>query len=598
MSLFAEIKRRKVFQVTAVYLVVSWLIMQVVDVVNAPLNLPDWFDTATIVALAIGLPIALILAWAFDLTPDGVVRDMGSIRAVQTHGQRIEYVLIGLLIVAMLWVIYRVEFDPVQPIEQASNSAAQEAKDRQGDSTALPNSIAILICDNLSPDPDNAFFAQSLHEEMLNQLVKVKKLSVISRTSVLPYVGAGRPIGEIARELNVESIMECSVAYADGRVAISAQLIDPRTGVHIWSERYNREFSDVFGIQLDIAVNIAHALQAEFSQDERASVEKRPTKSLEAYALYLQSLSVFPDEAQVFLNQAIALDPNFALAYAARAHNYAQDLLGITGTNPAEAAKFEQIVSEDAERALRLDPTLGRAHAALAAIHYGNWRATAAEEAFARAYELTPDPNLVSEYGRFKRYLGEYDEAIRLQRRAHDLDPNNWNIHYQLGLSYVWGSNFDAAHSLFRELSESDPGNPAEHLQLGRIAVFMGNRQEALQELHLAESLWLGIELNAFRLGQLAIAYSLAGSRDDAARQFDALQAIADEAQVGDGIWAIAYLAMGDKKQALEHLTAAVNERVSTDLPTLSELAINPWNDPVLAEPEFRSLLSGLWDSE
>ena len=166
------------------------------------------------------------------------------------------------------------------------------------------------------------------------------------------------------------------------------------------------------------------------------------------------------------------------------------------------------------------------------------------------------------------------------------------------GLSYSYGGYYEAAYSLFRGLSESDPGEPAQRLQLGLIAVFLENRQEALQELHLAESLWQGIELNAFRVGQLVMAYSQAGSHEDALRLFNALHAIADDGQVGHAIWTIAYLAMGDRDQALEHLTTAVNERVSTDLPTLSQLAANPWDDPVLSEPAFRAILSGLWDDE
>ena len=288
--------------------------------------------------------------------------------------------------------------------EEASPALAATLLAPQQDQEVLPNSIAVLVCDNLSPDPNDTFFAQSLHEELLNQLRKITKLSVISRTSVLPYQASRQPLAEMARELKAELIMECSVAYGDGRVAISAQLFNPRTGINMWSERYNREFADVFGIQSDIAMNIANALQAEFSVAEIESIDKRPTESEEAYILYLQALSVPRGAGQVFLDEAIELDPEFAVAYAMRAHSYAWDLLGISGTSPDDATKFEQLARADAGRALDLDPTLAEAHAALGVAYYANWNATQAETAFERAYQLSPDSELVLEYGRFKRY--------------------------------------------------------------------------------------------------------------------------------------------------------------------------------------------------
>jgi tetratricopeptide (TPR) repeat protein len=350
-------------------------------------------------------------------------------------------------------------------------------------------------------------------------------------------------------------------------------------------------------MQADIAMNIANALEAEFSLAERTSIETVPTESAEAYALYLQALSMIPSAAQQsLLGRAIALDSEFALAYALRARTHAENLLGTSGTNPAQAAEFERLVREDAVRALKLDPTLGQAHAALATIHYANWRGSEAEEAFRQAYELRPDPDLLLEYGRFKRYRGEYEDAIRLQREGYALDPNNGFLHYQLGLSYSAGGHYKEADDIFRQGSELDPAFPPYHLQIGRIAARLGNGSEALRQLRLAETLWEGIELNAFRVGQLAIAYSEAGSTQDVLRMWNALQDLAKDQPVGHAVWARAFLATGDSEQALIHVAAAVTERASTDLPTLSELAENPWGNPILDEPEFRELLNGLWN--
>ncbi len=591
MSFLEEIKRRKVFQVAAVYSVAAWLIVQIVDVVGEPFLLPGWFSRAVILLLAIGFPIAVIFTWIFDVTPDGVVKDQG---ALQSRGRRIEYVLIGLMAVAIGWLMYRdVARSPDLASENTIVVESQPALDASPE--AMPNSVAVLPFEDMSANPEYAFFAPGMHDEILNQLAKLDSLNVIARTSVMQYAGAARPITEIARELNVETIMEGSVSYAEGRVAIRTQLIDAETGVHLWSESYNREFSDVFGIQADIATNVANALEAEFSLADQQRIAKRPTASLEAYSLYLKALGETPSDADAYLAEATAIDPEFAMAYALRAHNNAWNLLGISGASPSEAEEYEARVRNYAEQALSLDPTLGRAHAALGAIHYANWRATEAELAFNRAYQLSPDSNLALEYGRFKRYRGDYDEAIRLQLRAHELDPNNWSLYYQLGLSYNAGGYYDLADGIFRELSDADPGTGVLHMQIGRVAIHLGNMDEALRELDLAQTLWEGFQLNAFRIGQLILAYSQAGSTDDAVALFRRLQELANDEVVGDAIWARAYLAIGENSRALEHLQLAVSDRVSTDVPTLSELASNPWGNSALEEPEFRELLDGLW---
>ena len=201
MSLLGEIKRRKVFQVAAVYLVVAWLIMQVVDVVSGPLLLPDLFARIVILVLAIGFPVALVLSWAFDLTPEGVVRDQGAGVAPQTSGRRTEYVFMGLLVIAVGTLLYR-EFSPSdQALEVVTEESRREV---------LPNSVAVLPFENLSLDPEDAFFATGIHEEVLNQLAKISDMNVIARTSVLRYADGQTPISEIAEALNVETVMVLS----------------------------------------------------------------------------------------------------------------------------------------------------------------------------------------------------------------------------------------------------------------------------------------------------------------------------------------------------------------------------------------------------
>jgi TolB-like protein len=283
MSVWGELRRRNVFKVGAAYLVAAWLLAQLVGLVEEPLALPSWFDTAVLVFLAVGFPIALLLAWAYEVTPEGIKKTRHvpleeSIRGLT--GQKLNYIVTGLLVlaVALLAVDSYVLRGRAGPRDTENRAALQAAAEATLAPPApardvLPSSIAVLQCDNFSTDPDNAFFAASLHEEMLNQLVKLRNLNVIARTSVLQYSGTERPsITQIANELRVASVMECSVAYGDDRIVISVQLINGDTGVHVWSERYNREFKDVFGIQADIAMNVANVLAVEFSAEEQQAI--------------------------------------------------------------------------------------------------------------------------------------------------------------------------------------------------------------------------------------------------------------------------------------------------------------------------------------
>jgi len=586
MSFLEEIKRRKVFQVAAVYLVVAWLIVQVVDVVGQPLLLPDWFSRVVIVLLAVGFPIALILSWAFEFTPEGVVRDEGAVTVGAGGNRRIEYVLITLLVVAVGWLAYRVEVAPSGTVTPDSVGAEKPG--------VLPNSIAVIPFDNMSADPEDAFFAAALHDEILNRLAKLRNLNVIARTSVLQYAGAARPITEIARELNVETVMEGSVSYADGRVAIRAQLIDAETGVHRWSESYNREFSDVFAIQGDIAMNVANALAVEFSLEEQASIAEVPTGSDEAYTFYLRALASPPAESVLFLDEAIRLDPDFALAYALRAHRRAYTLLGITYADFPGTAELEQTIRDDAEFALGRDETLGPAYAALAVVHYSARRGAEADEAFQKAFQYGADSTVAMEFGRFKRYRGEYADAVRIQSGALNLDPENPELAYQLALSNRDAGNYAEAAEFFEALIEEDPSDPVPHLQLAEINIRRRNYDEALRGLRLAESLWGNLQI-PFRIGQLAHLYSVAGAQEEAARLIRDLESFGETEAIGSAVWARAYLVLGDSDRALEYLGRALEEYNPVDLPTLSSMAINPFGLATLNEPEFRELLDDLW---
>jgi tetratricopeptide (TPR) repeat protein len=231
-------------------------------------------------------------------------------------------------------------------------------------------------------------------------------------------------------------------------------------------------------------------------------------------------------------------------------------------------------------------------HAALGGIYMVNWRGTAAEQAFQRAYELNPaDAAVLAAYGRFKRYRGEYAEGIPLLRRAVELDPENWLRRNQLGIAYARLRNYDASATSLRRCVELIPANVGCLVNLALAEIAQGNPDDALGRLHVVEALTTA----GFRLAQLADAYAQMDNHEEAARFFSVFENAARETPASDAVWVMAYLAVGDDERALERLESAVNNRVLTDFAPLTMLQSNPWDDPVLDRPEFRKLFTGLW---
>ncbi len=578
MSFVSELKRRKVFQVAAVYLVVAWIIMQVVDVVNEPLRLPEWFATVAILLVAIGFPIALILSWAFDLTPDGVVKDQGT---VTSSGRRIEYVFIGLLIVAVGWLSYR-EVGPTSPAAS-------------GD--VLPNSVAVLPFTNLSPDPDDEYFAAGIHDELLTQLTKISDLTVIARTSVLSYPGSGKSIEEIAEELNVETVMEGSVRYAGDLVRITAQLIDPATGGHLWAETYEREFSveTMFAIESDIAANIAMALEAELLPSELASIENSPTVSTEAYDLYLRArslpeVSIYPETLPThlgYLDQAISLDPSFALAYAEKAMRLVRS---------SDIERFA-IAQENAEHALALDPDVGLAHLAIAHIERKLLNESAAREAYERAFQLSPrEPEVLIEYSRFLAYVGEYSRAIELARQAIQIDPNSTGLHTRFAIILGLAGDLDSAEVASQAAIRADPGHGNAYLWLALTEIARGNDGVALENVIRADQLWSAPTV--WGHAEMAYTYGRLGRSTDAARHADQFEILTADIPGDVGNEAVASLAVGDSEKALEllneHVQTTLRATDAFDLASLIYIKVNVWNDPILEQPEFVEVRSRL----
>ncbi len=276
---FAELRRRNVYRAGVIYAMSAWLLIQVATQVFPFFEIPNWIVRAIVVVLALGFPVALVLAWAFELTPEGIVKtdDLPPGKSIRWQtGRKLDFVIIGVLSVGIAFLLF-LRFSPSQ---------------RAGRAADIPEkSIAVLPFENYSEEKENAFFADGIQDDLLTNLAKIKALTVISRTSVMKYRDVGaRNIKDIGKSLGVANILEGSVRRDKNRVAVNVQLIDALADRHIWAETYDRTLADSLGLEGQLATEIADALRAQLTPEEKVRVTKKPTQNADAYDLYLRAL--------------------------------------------------------------------------------------------------------------------------------------------------------------------------------------------------------------------------------------------------------------------------------------------------------------------
>ena len=453
-----------------------------------------------------------------------------------------------------------------------------------------PPSVAVLPFRNLSADPDNEYFADGITEDVIAHLSKVRALKVISRTSVMPFKQREQSLKAIAAQLEAATLLDGSVRRAGDRVRIVAQLVDAETDRHLWAETYDRQLTDIFGIQTDVALHIAEALKAELSVDERTRIRKEPTSDLRAYQLYLlgrhwlvRYTATAMERAIEHFRGAIAKDPAYALAYASVAMTYAA--LAESGAMPPDTAAREAKAA--AAQAVRLDPQLGEAHCTVAylkAIWDFDWAGAEAE--FKRALELSPNSaDTYDLYGRICSGLGRYDEAITLQQRAQELDP----LAHRLDVATTQlraGRYVEAAHGAARVL-EFDPDHDRALATLGWARFHQGNTDEGLADLERAVALTPG---NTQWLAQLGEAYALAGKVERARDVLRQLDARARETYVSPYHVAYVYTGLGEHDRALDLLEQAIDERAGAIYGIKGSFLFGP----LRTHPRFPALLARL----
>jgi TolB-like protein/Tfp pilus assembly protein PilF len=452
-NFFAELKRRHVYKVAIAYAVVAWLLMQVASQIFPFFEIPNWAVRLVVLLLVIGFPVAMILAWAFELTPEGIKRtedvDLGPTLTRKT-GRKLDFFIIAVLLLVIALLLFQRFHPNASPVVSSS----------------LEKSIAVLPFENLSANQENAFFADGVQDEILADLAKVADLKVISRTSVMLYKsGNPRNLREIGQQLGVAHVLEGSVQRTANRVRVMAQLIDARTDAHLWAQTYDRDLADVFAIQSEIAKAIADQLQAKLSPTEKKAIEQPPTTDLAAFDLYSRAKSLLltatfsatgePDvrKAIELLDEAVKRDPSFFDAYCqlAYAHEWLFAVRGSEHT-PARLALAEGAL----QAATRLRPDAGETHLARAQyLYYGrrDYAGALAElESVRRA--LPNDPRLFELTGYILRRRGQQEEGLRNLRRAVELDPRNFFTLQQISGSYQWlGRYAESIASLDRALT-------------------------------------------------------------------------------------------------------------------------------------------------
>ena len=434
---FTELKRRKVYRVAVAYAIVAWLLIQAASILFPTFEAPPWVMKVFVTAVILGFPVALVLAWAFELTPEGLKRSEEAPQRESTGpkgwGKWTAIIFgAGVLATALLaFQFVRTRSSPTSEMPKLTASAS-----------ALDKSVAVLPFENLSSDKENAFFAQGIQDEIITTLSKISGLRVISRTSTARYNSAPENLPEIGRQLRVSNVLEGSVQRVRDRVHINVQLIQAESDRHLWAQSYDRQLTDMFSVEAEVAKSIADSLKATLSPQEKARMEAKPTDNADAYVLYLRArdyqtrpdnlLQDFRSAAHLY-EQAVTLDPNFALAHAR---------LSATSSNlyhfyePTEALKEK--AHAEALESLRLQPSLGEGHLALGLYHYymeGDYDAALRE--LALASDALPSDGDVGLYiAAIERRRGHWAEAIAAYQRAEAIDPRNSVMLYDASQTY------------------------------------------------------------------------------------------------------------------------------------------------------------------
>jgi TolB-like protein/Tfp pilus assembly protein PilF len=579
-NFFAELKRRNVYKVAIAYIVGGWALSQGIAQVFPVFDVPNWVIRSIVILIIVGLPIALVLAWSFEITPEGIKRTETA-DAMPATARRKKHVWIYIVVIGAVLSIGLFFLGRYSAI----NGAPRQSEA----TTGIPQkSIAVLPFENLSRDPDNAYFTEGVEDEILTRLAKVADLKVISRTSTQHFKSAPGNLPTIAKQLGVVNILEGSVQKAADQVRVNVQLINALTDAHLWADTYDRKLTDIFAVESEIAKTIAETLQAKLTGSEKASIAKTPTVNPDAYELYLKGRFFWNKrtgddlrKSIEYLKQAVAKDPGYALAYAGLADSYGL-LRFYGGASPAESVVP---AAAAAEKALELDDSLAEPHASLGLIATEELEVHRGVSELERAVQLNPNYATAHHWLALAfTALGQSDRSIKELKRALELDPLSMAINADLSIGYLYARRYDEGEAQARKALEIDPRSFLARYYLGMALQLKGQLKEAIPEFQKA------VELNhdPYCISMLAQGYARNGQADEARKLLAQLSEMAKSVEVPEYALALAYTSLGDKDRAiaaLEHGFAGGNKSYLFLLPG------DPLLDDLRGDPRFEALV-------
>lgn len=519
MSLLQELKRRNVIRVGIAYVVIAWIIAQVADLALESFKAPDWVIQTVLLLLALGLPLALFFAWAFEITPEGIKKEKHVDRSQSiTHstGRKLDFAIIGLLVVALAYFVWESRFsqtDETAKVEGAINlddSTVGQSPDGVAptDASEASPSIAVLPFADMSSQGDQEYFADGIAEELLNLLARTEGLKVAARTSSFKFKNTDKDIAEIGQALKVANVLEGSIRKSGTKLRITAQLIEVGTGFHVWSDTYDRELDDIFAVQDEISRAIVEALKLKL--DINVNADRKVNGK--AYELYLRGREraralTKEDLLQAIdlYEQAISIDDSLAAAYAgiADAWLWLENYGGIK--RDVAYPKAEQA----ARRAMALDPEMAEAHAAMGRLSsfYYNDRISA-RQYHERALELNPNlSDSILAYAFILNDQGEWGRSLKMHRQAVELDPLSVINRVLLAIAFGDRGNFEESLAIFSSLLEEDPDNPHTQEGLGHYYFERGEFSKAAEQFFLVHQKQPGDAFFARRLSGLMLEF-------------------------------------------------------------------------------------------
>ena len=585
-NILTELKRRNVYKVAIAYCVVAWLLMQVASQIFPFFDIPSWGVRLVVLLLIIGFPIALILAWAFELTPEGIKRteDVDLSKSIRRKtGRKLDFT--------------------------QKNTEAESAEQAPRSSESLAKSIAVLPFENLSRDPDNAYFAQGIQEEILTRLTSIADLKVISRMSTQRYQSKPGNLSKIAKQLGVRNILEGSVQKVADTVRVNVQLINAQTDSHLWAETYDRQLTDIFRVESEIAKGIAESLQAKLTGREEQALAVKPTNNPEAYDAYLRGLAFearsihsfdVPMKAVDSYERAVQLDPNFPLAWArlSRAQAFAYFVPIDTPAARRDAAK------RALENAQKLQPNSPETLLALGYYQYHVLRDYgSAKTTFERVSKMLPSSSeVLKALAYIARRGGNWDESIAYFEQALALDPFNMELLLEAASTYTMLRQFPAALKLHDRTLDITPNDPARLAEKAGIYQAEGNLQEAaklLSEVN-AQTPCKNQPDNALLAAGLFLANAVLGEKElalkEAERAITLSPSIKDRMQgpACEEILALVETMVGENSRAISTLTRLLQTPYNSWLYlgplTASLLRLDPLWDPLRSDPAFQKL--------